>query len=347
ILDHPCHAPHVSLDTAQADGGLGPDARAAMLEVDFGHRHEAPPPSFPPPLWGGVRSTYHHPWGFAMLSYRETPITCTSRAATVPSPLACPTITTRSLACSAAQDARKPWNRVVALMMMMRVPPVSRTTIRFGPRATTTPRQMMSLLKTGETARSLTSIARASSRPSSRRNPSTVTRSPRWIPQIAERANQSPSSPSTRVPRCTHTGRSSNPKRRARSDLKTRKRNMDASGSTEAITPSTVIRPTGAASRSLACADGTRQAAVTSTIGMATRYVRTGVTSTIDTRYWRREFRNAATRGPGYQAGSMQPGPMVAWFLGLEKRQRLPPSDPRISRPDAAADSRPRETASL
>src|SRR5438552_51522 len=228
ILDHPCHAPHVSLDTAQADGGLGPDARAAMLEVDFGHRHEAPPPSFPPPLWGGVRSTYHHPWGFAMLSYRETPITCTSRAATVPSPLACPTITTRSLACSAAQDARKPWNRVVALMMMMRVPPVSRTTIRFGPRATTTPRQMMSLLKTGEAARSLTSIARASSRPSSRRNPSTVTRSPRWIPQIAERANQSPSSPSTRVPRCTHTThtrRSSNPKRRARSDLKTRKRN--------------------------------------------------------------------------------------------------------------------------
>src|SRR5438445_2168608 len=234
ILDHPGHAPHVSLDAAQADGGLGPNVRGAMLEVDLGHRHTAPPPTLPPPLWGGVRPIIASPRGFRIAilpgdaSYRETPITCTSRAATVPSPLACPTITTRSLACSAAQDARKPWNRVVALMMMMmRVSPVSRTTIRFGPRATTTPRQLMSL-------------------------------------------------------------------------------------------PSTVIRPTGAASRSLACAGSTRQAAVTSTIGIATRCVRTGVTSTVDTHPGGRGFRR-----------------------GTEKRQRLPPSDPRISRPDAAADSRP------
>src|SRR5439155_902749 len=124
ILDHPGHAPHVSLDAAQADGGLGPNVRGAMLEVDLGHRHTAPPPTLPPPLWGGVRPIIASPRGFRIAilpgdaSYRETPITCTSRAATVPSPLACPTITTRSLACSAAQDARKPWNRVVALLMM-------------------------------------------------------------------------------------------------------------------------------------------------------------------------------------------------------------------------------------
>src|SRR5438309_7061333 len=102
ILDHPGHAPHVSLDAAQADGGLGPNVRGAMLEVDLGHRHTAPPPTLPPPLWGGVRPIIASPRGFRIAilpgdaSYRETPITCTSRAATVPSPLACPTITTRS-----------------------------------------------------------------------------------------------------------------------------------------------------------------------------------------------------------------------------------------------------------
>src|SRR5437667_61693 len=58
ILDHPGHAPHVSLDAAQADGGLGPNVRGAMLEVDLGHRHTAPPPTLPPsPMgWG----TSHH-----------------------------------------------------------------------------------------------------------------------------------------------------------------------------------------------------------------------------------------------------------------------------------------------
>src|SRR3989475_12841177 len=47
-----------------------------------------------------------------LASYRETPITWTSRAPTVPSALGCPTITTLSLACNAV-DARSPRKRVV------------------------------------------------------------------------------------------------------------------------------------------------------------------------------------------------------------------------------------------
>jgi len=50
--------------------------------------------------------------------------------------------------------------------------------------------------------------------------------------------------------------------------------------------------------------------------------------------------------GPGLHFVS--PGPVVPGFPGtLKKRQRLPPSDPRISRPGATADSRPRGTAGL
>src|SRR2546427_10541716 len=55
---------------------------------------------------------------------------------------------------------------------------------------------------------------------------------------------------------------------------------------------------------------------------------------------------NQATMGPGLHFVS--PDPVVPGFPGaLKKRQRLPPSDPRISRPDATADSRPRGTAGL
>src|SRR2546427_6773345 len=100
-----------------------------------------------------------------------------------------------------------------------------------------------------------------------------------------------------------------------------RKRNVDDPGSTEAMTPSTIIRPNSVDSRSSARAGSARAAAVTSTTVIPTRSVRTGFTSTFDTQYGGEEFRNHVTRGPNHQGTraafrlAWSRGTWVPWYL--------------------------------
>src|SRR2546428_5095436 len=103
------------------------------------------------------------------------------------------------------------------------------------------------------------------------------------------------------------------PDRRTRSGLRTRKTNVDDPESTEAMTPSTVIRPNSDDSRSSARAGSARAAAVTSSTVIPTRSVRTDFTSTCDTQHGGEGFHHVAS-GPSHHG--TRPAFRLAWSRG-------------------------------